>query len=143
MRRAMAYGDDSEKLLVWYDVEDMLGKMQWIIPETSPWVNSRKWRNEYRVSPTPKIKNSGRGGIARGSAPRGSAPRGNASRGRVYTQTQRGVMAAKIVVTPGKGTSNKILTGANMKVMTGNRNPHAQGSVGPQDQPATQGETGR
>ena len=29
MRRAMAYGDDSEKLLVWYNVEDMLGKMEW------------------------------------------------------------------------------------------------------------------
>ena len=91
-RRAMAYGDDSEKLLVWYDVEDMLGKMEWIIPDTSPWANSRKWRNEYRVSPLPKIKNSGRGSAPRGNAPRGSAPRGSASRGRIYThtQTQRG-----------------------------------------------------
>ena len=82
-RRTMAYGVNSDQLLVWYDVEDMLRTMEWVIPDTSPWVNSRKWKNEFRISTSPKIKTTG--GTTRGSSHRGSAPRGSAQRGRIYT----------------------------------------------------------
>ena len=87
-RRAMAYGYNSDQLLVWYDVEDMLRAMEWVIPDTSPWVNSRRWKNKFRISPLPKIKSAG--GAPRGGSQRGSVPRGSAQRGRIYTQTQRG-----------------------------------------------------
>ena len=95
MRRAVAYGDNSDQLLVWYDVEEMLKVMKWVIPDTSPWVNSRRWNNEYRVSPKPKVKyaaagSAPRGGSHRGSVPRGSVPRGSAQRGRGYSQRGRG-----------------------------------------------------
>ena len=42
LRRAVAYGDNSDQLLVWYDVEEMLKVMKWVIPDTSPWENSRR-----------------------------------------------------------------------------------------------------
>ena len=38
MKRAVAYEDNSDQLLVWYDVEDMLKAMEWVIPDTSPCV---------------------------------------------------------------------------------------------------------
>ena len=42
LRIAVAYGDNSNSLLVWYDVDEMQRAMEWIIPDTSPWVNARK-----------------------------------------------------------------------------------------------------
>ena len=36
MRSAVAYGDEDEKLSIWYNVSDMHERMDWIIPEVSP-----------------------------------------------------------------------------------------------------------
>ena len=61
IREAVAYGDEDEKLMVWYKVEDMHAVMRWIIPEESPWVNSRKWVNEYkRYTNSKKSERQGR-----------------------------------------------------------------------------------
>ena len=89
LRRAVAYGDNSNSLLVWYDVEEMQAAMEWIIPDTSPWANTKKWRNELRAFPQPKEKQAATGGAPRG-AHRGTVPRGSAQRGRVYPQRGRG-----------------------------------------------------
>ena len=48
IKEAVAYGDEDEKRLIWYNVEEMQNAMKWIIPEKSPWVTSRKWINEYK-----------------------------------------------------------------------------------------------
>ena len=94
LRRAVAYGDDSKSLLVWYDVEEMQSVMEWVIPETSPWANTKVWRNELKASPKPKVKPAATGSAPRvahrGTAPRGIVPRGSAQRGRVYPPRGRG-----------------------------------------------------
>ena len=96
LRRAVAYGDDSNSLLIWYDVEEMQAAMQWVIPETSPWANTKKWRSKLRASPQPKEKQAATGSAPRatGNVPRathrGTVPRGSAQRGRVYPQRGRG-----------------------------------------------------
>ena len=76
-KTAVAYGDEDDKLLVWYHVSEMHERMSWIIPAESPWVNTRKWRNELKTIPQSQ-KNKRGGGVARGGAPRrrGLAPRG-------------------------------------------------------------------
>ena len=70
IREAVAYGDEDEKLMVWYRVEDMHAVMRWIIPEESPWVNSRKWVNEYKRFTNSKKSERGARGAPR-SYPRG------------------------------------------------------------------------
>ena len=51
LRRAFAYGDDSRSLQFWYSVEEMQAAMEWVIPENSPWANTKIWNNELKASP--------------------------------------------------------------------------------------------
>ena len=62
IRTAVAYGDEDEKLSIWYSVDAMHKAMKWIIPAVSPWVNIRKWKNQYKTSPQPQPQRSDKGG---------------------------------------------------------------------------------
>ena len=94
LRRAVAYGDDSNSLLLWYDVEELQTVMNWEIPETSPWANTKVWLKELKASPQPKDKQITTGSAPRvaqrGTAPRSNVPRGTAQRGRGYPPRGRG-----------------------------------------------------
>ena len=52
IREAVAYGDEDTKLMVWYRVEKLTKVMSWIIPDVSPWENSRIWNNDYKRGTT-------------------------------------------------------------------------------------------
>ena len=142
-RRTMAYGVNSDQLLVWYDVEDMLRTMEWVIPDTSPWVNSRKWKNEFRISPSPKKKSQEvqqeealKEAMHPEEMPREGEytlrPREVEGEARVTKRIEEMIVAA----TTEGDTSSKTQTGVDMKAMIGKENP--QELVGPLDQLATQ-----
>ena len=89
LRRAFAYGDNSDSLLLWYSIEEMQAVMEWSIPENSPWANLRVWDKDRKASPTPKGRQYTAGSAPRGSF-RGTFPRGRTQRGRPYSQGGRG-----------------------------------------------------
>ena len=86
-KRAVSYGDDADKLIVWFDYKEMLeGLVDWILPETPFWFNNKKWKNILRNPPPNKNKNSGRGAAQKGKGP---APRNADPRGRGHHTQER------------------------------------------------------
>ena len=95
-KEAMAYGSDSNSLMVWYDWEEVKRFFKnWTVPDTPRWANTKKWVVTALLE-KPKAGNKS-GGAMRGSQrgnSRGLYRGNNSGRGRggsssYYDNSQR------------------------------------------------------
>ena len=55
VRKAVAYGKDSEAMNTWYHFDDIKKALgTWVIPEVPYWYNNKKWNNRLRNEHVPK-----------------------------------------------------------------------------------------